>query len=365
VDCAAALLDERLQPPRQGDGDEGRAVLLDAPVPNRWPGLLALGGAQFGRLGWWPAVPPDVTSTLVRALAPPAAPATASRPAQHPWHFADAGLTLLRTEAGQEPEIWCRCDGGPHGFLSIAAHAHADALSVEVRCGGVDVLADPGTFAYQGDPAWRSYSRSTLGHNTVQLAGMNQSREGGPFLWLRHAATQVTEVRDDGDTVCWAAGHDGYLALDPPARHHRQVRLDRAARRLEITDEVTGGHPLALAFHLGPDIEAELDGATAALRWPPAAAGRARLELPAGLEWSMHRGSTDPILGWYAPGLGRRVPAVTLIGRGVAAPGTCLRTQLIFAAADSEDTVSEQSGVSLRTSDALVGELSSTHEGAG
>ena len=126
---------------------------------------------------------------------------------------------------------------------------------------------------------------------------MNQSREGGPFLWLRHAATQVTEVRDDGDTVCWAAGHDGYQALDPPARHHRQVRLDRAARRLEITDEVTGGHPLALAFHLGPDIEAELDGATAALRWPPAAAGRARLELPAGLEWSLHRGSTEPILG--------------------------------------------------------------------
>ncbi len=364
VDCAAALLDERLQPPRQGDGDEGRAVLLDAPVPNRWPGLLALGGAQFGRLGLVAG-----RATGCDQHAGPGAGAAGrpgdGRPAQRPWHFADAGLTLLRTEAGQEPEIWCRCDGGPHGFLSIAAHAHADALSVEVRCGGVDMLADPGTFAYQGDPAWRSYSRSTLGHNTVQLAGMNQSREGGPFLWLRHAATQVTEVRDDGDTVCWAAGHDGYQALDPPARHHRQVRLDRAARRLEITDEVTGGHPLALAFHLGPDIEAELDGATAALRWPPAAAGRARLELPAGLEWSLHRGSTEPILGWYAPGLGRRVPAVTLIGRGVAAPGTVFRTQLIFAAADSEDTVSEPSGVSLRTSDALVGELSSTHEGAG
>ena len=363
VDCAAALLDEELRPPRQGDGDEGRAVLLDAPVPNRWPGLLALGGAQFGRLGWWPAVPPDVTSTLVRALAPPAAAVAVGRPAQRPWHFADAGLTLLRTEAGQEPEIWCRCDGGPHGFLSIAAHAHADALSVEVRCGGVDVLADPGTFAYQGDPAWRSYSRSTLGHNTVQLAGADQSRAGGPFLWLRHATTQVTEARDDGDTVCWAAGHDGYLALDPPARHHRQVRLDRAARRLEITDEVTGGHLLALAFHLGTDVEAELDGATAALRWRAGpAVGCARLELPAGLEWSLHRGATEPILGWYAPGLGRRVPSVTLIGRGVATPGTALRTQLIFASAN---TVYKQSDVSLRTSDALVGELSSTHEGAG
>ena len=49
-------------------------------------------------------------------------------------------------------EIWCRCDGGPHGYLSIAAHAHADALSVEVRYGGVDILADPGTYCYHGEP---------------------------------------------------------------------------------------------------------------------------------------------------------------------------------------------------------------------
>ena len=56
VDSAAALLDERLRPPRQGDDDEGRALLLDAPAPNRWPSLLALGEAFFGRLDWWPPV---------------------------------------------------------------------------------------------------------------------------------------------------------------------------------------------------------------------------------------------------------------------------------------------------------------------
>ena len=33
ADSAAALVDERLRPPRQGDSDEGRALLLDAPVP--------------------------------------------------------------------------------------------------------------------------------------------------------------------------------------------------------------------------------------------------------------------------------------------------------------------------------------------
>src|SRR5439155_507878 len=81
----------------------------------------------------------------------------APRPAARPFELPDAGMTILRTPATDEPEIWVRCDGGPHGFLSIAAHAHADALSVEVRHGGVDVLADPGTYCYHGEPEWRQY----------------------------------------------------------------------------------------------------------------------------------------------------------------------------------------------------------------
>ena len=44
VDTTAALLDERMRPPRQGDGDEGRALLLDAPSRGGWRSLLAVGG---------------------------------------------------------------------------------------------------------------------------------------------------------------------------------------------------------------------------------------------------------------------------------------------------------------------------------
>jgi len=149
VDSAAAQVDERLRPPRQGDSDEGRALLLDAPVANRWPSLLALGEVLFGRLEWWPRVAPGAGSSVIGALARPRHHIK-DRPADRPSRFADAGMTLLRTSDAGVPEIWCRCDGGPHGYLSIAAHAHADALSVEVRYGGVDVLADPGTYCYHG-----------------------------------------------------------------------------------------------------------------------------------------------------------------------------------------------------------------------
>jgi hypothetical protein len=367
VDSGAALLDERMRPPRQGDGDEGRAVLLDAPTSNRWPSLLALGGALFGRLDWWPCPPADAGSPIISALVE-APRDVAGRPVRRPWSFEDAGTTLLRTTSQQGPEIWCRCDGGPHGYLSIAAHAHADALSVEVRCGGVDVLADPGTYCYHGEPAWRSYFRSTIAHNTVELAGRSQSVDGGPFLWLRHANARQFGVQDIGDAVGWTAEHDGYRSLDPPARHRRSVLLDRASRVLDIVDEIDGGrHEVRLMFHLGPDVQAELDGSCAILRWPSASApGSARLELPCQLQWSLHHGETDPILGWYSRGLGQRIPAYAFLGRGHSAPDAPLITRLEFLDIGQAMTpVGMRSAVSLqRVTDALAREVPGIQAGA-
>jgi Heparinase II/III-like protein/Heparinase II/III N-terminus len=331
TDVMAALVDERLRPPRQGDSDEGRIVLLDPPEHNRWPALLILGGALFGPLDWWPAVAPDAGGVLAGALLGAPRPVS-GRPTRRPDRFADAGLTVLRTDAAGSPELWCRLDGGPHGFLSIAAHAHADALSAEVRHGGVDILADPGTYCYHGEPEWRRYFQSTIGHNTLELDGQWQSVRGGAFLWLRHAQGRELAVTDDGASASWTGTHDGYSGLRPPAGHTRSVRLDRAARSLQITDEVDGGgRDVRLAFHLGPQVRAELDGATAILSWEAGpAAGRARLTLPAELRWTSHRGETDPILGWYSSGLGHRVPAWTLLGSGHSVPGHQLVTFLEF-----------------------------------
>jgi hypothetical protein len=333
ADSAAALADSRLRLPRQGDSDDGRVLLLDAPQQDSGPALLAFAGAVAGRLSWWPDAPADVRSVLAGTLTRDGF-ALSGRPEQRPWRFADAGITVLRTDGPDE--IWCRCDGGPHGFLSIAAHAHADALSVEVRYAGVDILADPGTYCYHGERSWRSYFRSTIAHNTVEIGGQNQSEDGGPFLWTRHADARETEVADDGAIARWTAEHDGYTRLKPPVSHRRHVRLHRDDRRIEITDELTGGgHDIRLAFHLGPDVRAKLDGDLALLSWD-GPDGAARLALPSGLRWSLHRGETDPILGWYSPSFGRRVPAVTLLGSGRYIPGTALTTQLTFSEGQAE-----------------------------
>ena len=125
--------------------------------------------------------------------------------------------------------------------------------------------------------------------------------------------------------------------------------LDRASRSIDIIDEIEGGgHELRLAFHFGPDVQVELDESGAVLGWPEAATpGAARLELPLGLQWSLHRGETDPILGWYSPGLGRRVPAFSLVGRGRSEAGTPLVTRLEFLErADSSKATASRRDIS-------------------
>jgi hypothetical protein len=236
----------------------------------------------------------------------------AVRPAERPTHLGDAGMTIMRT-TGTLGEVWVRCDGGPHGFLSIAAHAHADALSVEVRHDGVDIFADPGTYCYHGQPDWRSYFRSTLGHNTLELDGRDQSQSGGPFMWTRHARTNVLVANG----AKWTAEHDGYSRGREPAAHRRTVQLDRDRREVTVHDEVRapGARDCRLAFHLGPEVTVVLDGHSAVLSWHDRTAS---LELPAELTWTAHRGEENPPLGWYSTEFGRREPATTLVGTGRA-----------------------------------------------
>lgn len=322
TDALAAIVDTALRPPRQGDADDGHGLVLDGTGTDRVSSLLATGDALFGRLPWWPSPSTgDVRTHLLAALASVPSLEPVTRPEHRPSHFADAGLTIMRSGA-----IWCRCDGGPHGFLSIAAHAHADALSLEVRHDGVDILADPGTYCYHGEPQWREYFRGTLGHNTLRLDRRDQSTSGGPFLWTRHARSRVLVAHTPEHGIArWCGEHDGYS----PAVHRRTVLLDD--RQLTVQDEILGDGPqhCELPLHLGPLVDADLDGTTARLAWSHDGVRRtAVLELPPELWWVAHRGDVDPPLGWYSAGFGRREPATTLLGTGRT--GATLSTVLRF-----------------------------------
>ena len=85
---------------------------------------------------------------------------------------------------------------------------------------------------------------------------------------------------------------------------------------LRVEDHLDAASDVRMAWHLGPEVSVELDGAIGRLEWPT---GSAIVELPAGLSWTAHRGGDDPLLGWYSPRFGHKVPITTLVGSGTLA----------------------------------------------
>jgi hypothetical protein len=337
MDALAAVVDVRLNPPSQGDSDDGFGLLVDGAGFHRWKSLLSTGEALFGRLDWWPQPEGgDVRTAFWSAWRAQVRVRSCDRPARRPALFNDEGLLILRDRANTAEEIWCRCDHGPVGFLSTASHGHADALSIEVRHGGTSILADPGTYCYQADADWRTYFRSTRAHNTLEVAGTNQSIDAGPFLWRQHARCRlltVSDHRDDGDSTAWSAEHDGYLRLRPPALHQRTVTFRRDARVITILDELVceGRHPCRLHFHLGPTVTCRLRDGVASLEWSVGDhCYQAMIELPRELDWTVVRAQSDPPLGWFSAGFYRKEASTTLAGCGILGAGRGITTRLLF-----------------------------------
>src|SRR5262245_3504148 len=98
----------------------------------------------------------------------------------------DTGYYVSRSPDGDHLVI----DAGPHGYQN-GGHAHADALSLTLTCGGVPLLVDPGTASYTTDAELRDRMRSSAMHNTVTIDGRSQSVPNGPFHWKRTANARV------------------------------------------------------------------------------------------------------------------------------------------------------------------------------
>ena len=326
----------KLLPPRQGDGDDAFALMVDAPEVGPWSPLLELAGHVLGPRDWWPE--PAGSFVLTRLVTPLARNRRDNnlRPAKRPNAFKDAGVTFLRTP---DDVLSVRVDHGPHGFLSTTAHGHADALAFELKIGGQPILIDPGTYCYQGEPEWRRYFRSTIAHNTLEIGDTDQAGQAGPFLWSSTPTTWLESSSgiDGGDQAALAAAHDGYRRLENKATHFRRFQLDRQTIQLSITDWIEAAAPVAvrLAYHLDPAVDVALQEHRAQLRWAlgDSIGGAAVIDLPEKLSWSVHRGEEQPPLGWYSPEFGEKVPTAVLIGTGELSAGERLETRLRNGAA--------------------------------
>ena len=194
--------------------------------------------------------------------------------------FAQSGHFVFR-KLEQDHETYMHFDAAPLGYLSIAAHGHADALSFILHVDGHPVIVDPGTFSYYMDKKLRNYFVSTFAHNTICVNGKNQAEQIGPTMWQNHYKVNVIACDETAGEV--TASHDGYATEG--VIHTRQVRYDRERDEFTITDSLLCAKNVVLEvpFHLHPDASVELRGTTAEISVP--GSRRVVLELDAKLSY--------------------------------------------------------------------------------
>jgi len=230
-------------------------------------------------------------------------------------------------------------DAGPLGYLSIAAHGHADALSFTLSASGRELLIDPGTFAYHTQRQWRDYFRGTAAHNTVRVDGQDQSVGAGNFLWLAHARARAIEFETTPQVDRLLAEHDGYRRLRDPVLHRRELRLEHATATLTVTDELLcqRSHQVEIFWHFAPDCSVTHTGNRVVVA---ANETSLTLELPPTLVCELARGHEVPPLGWVSPRFDTRMPSHTLVGRAAIRGYARFVTQMKVSRAAARSAVS-------------------------
>ena len=241
LEYLASVIDVGGNVPMFGDADDGYVVSLST-EPGFCPyrSLLATGAVLFNRAEFREKAGDfDEKSfallgvqgrDLYRML--PAAGQT--RPTRR--SFPEGGYYILGSKFETLSEVRMIVDVGPLGLGNIAAHGHADALSIYLSVGGKEILIDPGTYAYHTERKWRNYFRGTAAHNTVRVDGVDQSEIGGNFMWLRKASAVLDTFNSQADPTFLRGSHDGYRCLEDPVEVTREVTFYEQRQLFTVSD---------------------------------------------------------------------------------------------------------------------------------
>ncbi len=240
--------------------------------------------------------------------------------------FPDGGYFVLATNRGRPDEVMVVFDAAPLGYLSIAAHGHADCLSFVMSVAGEEILIDPGTYCYHSDPGWRDYFRSTRAHNTVGLDGLDQSVMAGPFMWLQRARPTLHQYTLGATRSVLTASHDGYLRLPDPVRHRRTVDLDAATSTIAVVDalECAGSHVVERSWNVAPECEVtRLEDGRILISGSRC---RVVVSCPDAESIELLTGSESPRRGWVSRTFGVKEPACCIVVTNRIRAGCSLRT---------------------------------------
>jgi hypothetical protein len=329
ADFLASLMDAGGNVPMIGDADDARMLRLDASHAPPYRSLLASAALLFGRADFkakagalddrnrW--LFSDADARWAALPAPDAAAVERPRLA-----FPHGGYYLLGKDFGTPQEVRMVVDCGALGYLSLAAHGHADALAFTLSMGGEEFLVDPGTYAYHTQREWRDYFRSTAAHNTVQVDGLDQSEIGGNFMWLRKARAHLLAHES---AQFFEGKQDGYMRLRDPVMHGRIIRFDSKRNTVHIEDtlECFGEHEVALHWHFAEECRAENIGQT--LHITKRSMGLL-MSCGFGNGPQLYCASTAPIAGWISRTFDSKAGITTAVWRGTIRGTTTIVTEI-------------------------------------
>lgn len=257
-----SIMDRSGNVPEIGDADDAEVLRLDPTNGrDRFRCMLEMGGRRFDRGDWLARkIPGREEPKWFYGAIPSGLVAQASGFTTTRLDFEESGYFVFGSGLGTAHEIKGMIDCGPLGYLGIAAHGHADALSMVLSVAGEQILVDPGTYAYWADMKWREYFRGTSAHNTVRIDGENQSESGGRFMWTHKAKAKVERLERSGERFLITGSHDGYMRLTDPVKHRRTVEFKPESGQMEITDQLEAkqDHVIEQFWHFGEDIRLEI-----------------------------------------------------------------------------------------------------------
>lgn len=326
-DAFAAFLDSITDSngnvPRIGDDDEGRVIAGEGDHNEYLASVSSSIAARSEAKN--PPAAPNAKEALRSVVLPSRTPAPTRRSAGVRC-FRDGGYTVLR-DAAEGDECLLVFDHGYLGYLGIAAHGHADALSIWLHVAGAPVLVDAGTYLYHAGADWRRCVRSTAAHNTLVVAGADQSLQAGAFNWATKANAKLVSLDDDPQRFRVVAEHDGYQKRFG-VTHRRSIRRGGAGRYL-VEDVLIGDSARSVDAEIGylvaPGLTVEQDDHG----WRIACAQRLLLaiECPDAGKRFTQRGLVEPVKsGWHSSRFGLREPAMRLVAAFAAGSQTLTTT---------------------------------------
>lgn len=227
--------------------------------------------------------------------------------------YKEEGHFILRKKSAGR-EIYVHYDAAPLGFLSIAAHGHADALSFILHIDGSPFFIDSGTYTYHTERGWRNYFIGTLAHNTVRVNRKNQALNAGPTLWLNHYKTTIICAESDLVHDKIIASHDGFLK--EKVEHIRELMFDKEKDEILISDTVKLKKPgntfIEIPFHLAPGINISYEDNHLNL-WCPGVYRRVKFYPDKNIKYEILKGQQEPfIIGWYSESFMKKEPVNTI-----------------------------------------------------